>query len=101
MVAYDRALIQQFAEKLYAQARTVLITWALLGLVIAFIAAASLGQKMGIGEAVILGGIGALVGYVAARSRAFTLRLQAQTALCQAQIEENTRPRSATVAKSA
>ena len=42
-------------------------------------------------EAVIGGGFGALAGAVWGRSRACLLGIHAQTALCQARIEENTR----------
>lgn len=45
------------------------------------------GAGPGVG-AVVLGG---LVGWLAAQGPAFALRLHAQTALCQAQIERNTR----------
>jgi hypothetical protein len=44
------------------------------------------------GAAVVaVAAIGAILGYAVGSERAFSLRLAAQTALCQAQIERNTR----------
>lgn len=40
-----------------------------------------------------VGLLGASIGYLNARAKAFLLRLAAQKALCQVRIEENTRPK--------
>ena len=89
MKNYDGAIIREYASKLYARA-----AWNL------FLFPVFLGGLGGIAGGVWrdrdwgLGGLiaGVLVGYYIASQRAFQLRLLAQSALCQVQIEENTRP---------
>lgn len=91
LVTYDPSIIQQAAEGLYAQARRILALGAVVGFIGGVVVAVSMGFKLGMGEVIVAGAIGALIGYSLAQSRAFALRLQAQVALCQAQIEVNTR----------
>jgi hypothetical protein len=100
MVSYDERVIVEFAEKLYRRARSLVVTWTLLGGVLAALLGWLVGAPyaMRVGNPAVSGDligiaalVGALVGYVAGRERAFALRLQAQIALCQAQIERNTR----------
>lgn len=104
MVQYDAKVIQQFAERLYTQARRIALTstiyFAILGFILgAVLASVIVGRAetlrlsstapMGviIGATVLCG----LLGFVHGTQRSFMLRLQAQTALCQLQIEANTR----------
>jgi positive regulator of sigma E activity len=92
MVKYDRAVITAFAEKLYAQARTIVVLCGLMGLILGGIVGFAVAGRsepnwVMIGSLSLLStGLGIAIG----NARAFALRLQAQTALCQAQIEENT-----------
>ncbi len=85
---YDEKIIQEFADGLYQQADSVAGMYALVGAVIGggpgFFVHGIIGLLAGV---VLLGGLG----YVLGRDRGFALKLQAQTALCQAQIERNTR----------
>lgn len=94
---YDPAVIQKLADKLYSQANTVVFLWTLFLLLVGgaggfFITAQpsipdkNLGMFVGIGAVV-----GAILGYAIGQARAFQLRVLAQTALCQRQIEINTR----------
>ena len=103
-VDYDGTVIYAFAARLYARANTVTATYALLGagfgLSLGFIVA-SLLHEGAVGRmpyealcTVLCGGLGLSIG----RDRAFALRLQAQTALCQLRIEENTRAAAVTAA---
>jgi len=46
----------------------------------------------GTAAVIIVALVGAVLGYLVGNDRAFALRLMAQTALCQMQIERNTRP---------
>ena len=90
MIAYDAHVIELFARSLYRSARFITVIMTLLGLVLGggggyllaggdiFYAAAG---------AVVLGAIGLWLGLAIA----FRLRLRAQLALCQVQIEKNTR----------
>lgn len=87
---YDPELIQKLADKLYSQAKTAIWLSTLVG----FIAGGSIGfsASHGSGVGAIIGIVlGAVVGYIIGQSRAFSLRVQAQIALCQRQIELNTR----------
>ena len=96
---YDPAVIQKFADKLYAQARSIVITCTVIGIIAGGVAGRFL---FGYSErttymivgAVIVG----LLGFAVGQARAFALRLQAQTALCQVRIEENTRSKERPVA---
>jgi hypothetical protein len=92
MAEYDSKVIHKFADRLYSQARTILISYPLLGgLILAgIIYGFELYSRTKINH--LIGFIvGALIGYLIATEKAFKLKLEAQTALCQAKIEENTR----------
>jgi hypothetical protein len=90
---YDPNVIYEFADRLYRQAGSVMITYSLLGAIIGLGGGAALGGAMNavlplmVVGLVIFGALGLMLG----RERAFALRLQAQTALCQTQIELNGR----------
>ena len=91
-VDYDPEIIQRFADKMYSQANAVICLYTLVLTVIGgatgyAIAPDTHRVPAAAGAAVV----GAILGYVAAQPRAFQLRLQAQTALCQMKIEANTR----------
>jgi len=100
-VIYDETIIYTGVERLYARANTRIATYTLIGvgigLSIGYVIAGLLGEiaqgRMPYEVLCILlfGGIGFSIG----RDRAFVLRLQAQTAVCQVKIEENTRAASA------
>ena len=98
MVSYDPSVIQDQAEKLYKQASFLQIErallWAAIGFALTYFAASALWSTIS-GVSPSAGGLvgGVLLGWVGFRSAsetAFRLRLQAQTALCQVQIERNT-----------
>ncbi|NTX02769.1 hypothetical protein HUA74_07285 [Myxococcus sp. CA051A] len=92
-VRYDPEIIRAHAQALYDQARGMVFAWGLAGFVGGGVAGAVLDAAMKSGPigAVVLGFIGMALGVRSARSRAFVLQLQAQTALCQVAIEANTR----------
>jgi hypothetical protein len=96
MVRYDPQVIQEHAQRLYDRAMGIIIIYGVgLGL-LGLLGGALLGAgKRGDFEPVtaLLGGLlfGAL-GVAYGQARGFELRLQAQTALCQVQIEVNGRP---------
>lgn len=112
MVTYDPRIIQQFVERLYKRAKMIVITSTigsvLVGGIIGFVAgllidsgSARLPRHVSLDElgaeliACFMGAlVFGLIGFMAGRERAFLLRLQAQTALCQVKIEENTRSSS-------
>lgn len=97
MVKYDAQVIVQFAADLYSQARSIPVTYAALGVLAGFGAgAAAFGTAID-GGGLIGGALGALllgvVAFKLGQQKAFALKLQAQVALCQVQIETNTRGR--------
>ncbi|MDE3111778.1 MAG: hypothetical protein KGK34_02445 [Chloroflexota bacterium] len=94
MVEYDPSIIRRYAQGLYDRADSIVLLYAVLG----GLAGAAVGYAIAVAVRfdVALGAVGgiivlALIGYAYGESRAFWLRLQAQTALCQVQIEQNTR----------
>ena len=93
MLAYDSKVIYEFAERLYNQASRIIITYAIVGTLLGAVLGAVLGGAMRSTNAgVVLGMIVfGYLGYSMGIERAFHLKLQAQLALCQARIEENTR----------
>ena len=101
MVKYDPAIIRTFAERLYQQALGVVIQWTIIGAImgaavlVGFMVLTNPRSTIGPAELGIGAVLGGILGYFAGQSRAFALRLQAQTALCQVEIEENTRPAAA------
>jgi hypothetical protein len=85
---YDSNIIKQFAENLYTQATVTIVLFTAAGFFIPLLFGFFM-DSVGVGFiAGILLGVG---GYFYGQSRAFQLKLQAQTALCQVKIEENTR----------
>lgn len=94
---YDPSIIRQHATDLYARAaRTVFIWTVIVGAVATLGAIALIFPKYPTGDptrmgVLVLGVLGLMVGYMFGSSRAFAIRLQAQLALCQVAIEENTR----------
>jgi len=93
MAAYDPSIILTFADRLYEQAAGIEGAYTMGGLVLGGAIGAAAGAALG---SSLSGGIlGAIIAAVIAwnigRQKAAALRLQAQVALCQVQIEANTR----------
>lgn len=92
MVRYDENIIKRFAQNLYDQANLTVILFTASGVLLGGGGGSLVLEQVGmIVGAVIFGFIGYLIG----QTRAFQLKLQAQVALCQVQIEQNTRSRQA------
>lgn len=90
MIQYDSKVIYVFAERLYSRANSLMLTYTIIGGLVGAAVGTVLNKGLGtILGAVVVGGLA----FVIAQERAFQLKLQAQVALCQAQVEENTRPR--------
>ncbi len=104
MVSYDRAVIQELAERLYARAQRIIVVSVIIGILIGapvgpiLIKGALSGSSITAGGGLlgILGaGIGGYIGYIVGQGKAFKYKLEAQIALCQVQIERNTQRISA------
>lgn len=96
-VQYDPDVIQTFADALYRLADRIVIGSTLLGGVIGGLLGYAIGSNAGGGALVALlgAGVGGYLGYSRGMARTFQLRLEAQLALCQVEIEFNTRMRRA------
>jgi hypothetical protein len=94
MTSYDENIIQTAADALYRHAASIVLTSTILGVILGLILGAFVANATSLGGFAFLGGavLGGYIGWSRAQSAAFLLRLQAQTALCQVQIEKNTRP---------
>lgn len=98
---YDAAILQQYADDLYAQARWVIYSTAFIYGLVTFGVCFVLSNggtffrsnfHLSLDPSVLLIAlIGAAVGVAAGRKKAFKLKLEAQTLLCQRQVELNTR----------
>ena len=94
---YDPKVIQRFADKLYARASIAMVVSTVLGVIIGLMVGPFLFQSLPVRLAVALPIwispiVFGLLGFLQGLERAALLRIQAQTALCQLQIERNTRP---------
>lgn len=87
-VTYDPNVIQEFADRLYTKAKSIIRSYTILGVILlGFAGLATQQPKLGLVGAVI----GGVIGYIMGKEKAFVYKLQAQTALCQVQIETNTK----------
>jgi uncharacterized membrane protein YeaQ/YmgE (transglycosylase-associated protein family) len=91
MASYDQTILQEMADRLYAQAARVVATWTFLGAVAGVIAGLLKGGHEPLGWIILGVVVGGVAGFLLAQNRAFMLKLQAQTILVQVQIEQNTR----------
>ena len=93
MANYDPQVIQKFADKLYSQANTAVFLSTIIGVLIGGAVGYSAGVNSPNGGTFAMVGavVTGLLGLVVGLQRSFTLRVQAQIALCQMKIEENTR----------
>ena len=93
MVQYDPGVIQSFADGLYRAADRIVMMTAIIGALIGGAIGLAFGQAVGGGALIGLLGaaVGGFIGHSRGISKTFQLRLQAQLALCQVEIEFNTR----------
>lgn len=95
MIEYDPVVIQSFAAGLYRLADNIVLSTTIIGAIIGGVLGFGAGSFLGDGAGTMLGLIGLAGGGYMGRSRGvsktFMLRLEAQLALCQVEIEINTR----------
>jgi hypothetical protein len=92
-VQYDPVAIQSLAKWYCRRSMLVLVFYPVLFALLCSFAFYELGgYELGEQRAALIGaGVGAFLGYLFGSLRSKSLKLQAQVALCQQQIEENTR----------
>ncbi len=90
---FKSEIIEEFADRLYKEASHTISSYIFGYAVVLMVIGALFAFSKGGGWPIVLltGIIGATIGYYHGKEKAFQLRLQAQTALCQLQIEKNTR----------
>ncbi|MCC6320487.1 MAG: hypothetical protein IT438_03505 [Phycisphaerales bacterium] len=95
MTRYDPAVLQKFANRLYSRANTIIALCTLVGLALGAVGGFVLESSIKTGSSAGVAGacafVTAAVGYLVGAQRAFMLKFRAQEALCQRQIELNTR----------
>jgi hypothetical protein len=85
---YDPNVIQEFADRLYTKAKSIIRSYTILGVILLGFGGLTTQQPvLGLVGAVI----GGAIGYIMGKEKAFSYKLQAQTALCQVQIEINSK----------
>jgi hypothetical protein len=89
-IAYDPPVLRGYAQRLYRQARMIVVVWPVLGFAAGFVLVGSFGTRIGVAAVLGVSGLFALVTLAFARTRATALRGQAQLALCMALVEERT-----------
>lgn len=92
MIQYDRAVIQEFAERLYNKVNSIIRFYTIVGALLGGVGGYFLGKSLGGGmvTSAIVAVVAGLIGFAIGREKAFLLKLQAQTAMCQMKIEQNT-----------
>ena len=98
MPTYDSNLLRTLAERLNAQARSAVVVGIVAGAVTGGLFGFAASLIFMLSQSLLIPGavVGGILGIVAGRRKAQALRLQAQMALCQVQIEENTRANKVT-----
>lgn len=101
MISYDPKVINDFADALYNKAdrivRGMMLRYGFIGFVVGLIVGLYIGNKLSPGivlplvSATAFTIISSYIGKKAGEEKAFTIRLEAQVALCQVEIEKNSR----------
>ena len=88
---YDADIIREFAAKLYLRARSLAAVYTLIGTFLGGLVGGATASEnpIALWLSILMFGI---IGYMIGREKAFAMKLEAQTALAQVQIEMNTRP---------
>jgi hypothetical protein len=101
-VKYDSQLIQKLADRLYAEADRAVVQSTVVATMVGVIAGyviAAVTRVPTVGFVIVCAVVAGGIGYVRGREKAFTLRWQAQQALCLMHTERNTRFVAVSVSK--
>jgi len=88
MIEYDSKVLYDFADRLYKRASRIVLSYTVVGAVLGFAlggggAVAADARDSAVIVAIIVASLLGAAGFSMGQEKAFTLRLQAQTALCQ------------------
>ena len=86
---YDAAVIRRFADRLYRRSASIIGLYTLLGFVLGLGIAGFLQHRVAAPLLVGVALVPTVIAYAIASEKAFRLKLEAQVALCQAQIEDH------------
>ena len=90
---YDADIIREFAAKLYLRARSLAAGYTFIGAFLGGLVGGATASEQPTLVWLSIAVFG-LIGFMIGREKAFAMKLEAQTALAQVQIEFNTRPTS-------
>lgn len=90
MAMYDPQIIEKYADNLYRRATLIVITCMILGLLAGIVGGASVDPAGGGGWRFVGAALGLFLGCAIGNQIVFGMKLKAQMALCQVQIEKNT-----------
>lgn len=90
MASYDASAVESFANTLYRRAAVITTIYTLAGFLLGILVSLSAFSSQATLARLLVTLTPTLLGYGLGRYRSFQLRLQAQMALCQRQIEANT-----------
>ncbi len=95
MVDYDPKIIQNYADGLYKQAQSVATCYFFIGIFTSIIVFSKISDILKgefdfliVAIGVFIGGV---IGLFAGKNRSFEMKMEAQQALCQIKIQENTK----------
>jgi hypothetical protein len=95
MLQFDPTVIQTHVQRLYDTANFVVALYTIFGLLGGAMIGFGFANMNNMNEegvvSLVVGLVIAALAFAVGQSKAFTMRLEAQTALCQLQIEGNTR----------
>jgi VIT1/CCC1 family predicted Fe2+/Mn2+ transporter len=87
-IEYDPTIIDQLAERLYGKANTATVLYTIIGALLGAALVILLTGQLNLGIIIDMLIVG-IFGYLYGKEKAFAFKLQAQMALCQAEIEAN------------
>jgi len=95
MASYDQAILQKFADRLYAKALVTIGFWMVIGFLVGWALGSFLpmmvNPKIRTDYGLIIAFVGGFLGFLIGNERAFAAKVEAQRLLCLMKIEQNTR----------
>lgn len=95
-ISYNPGVIREFSSKMYRMAQTIVYIYTIFAAVVGFVVGLAIVGMIEVSVAVafLTAFIAGIIGHALGSNKAFWLKLQAQVALCQVEIERNTQSRT-------